>query len=566
MRTHTARLRALSITLPLLLLAVFALLLASPAAPVAAQEEFKTLKKDYETARKDGSRTQMGRIAAKMGDTNEPDAAKFLLKELDEDQKARARKKAGLPGEVRDEIIKALAKFTDEKSVEMIGNACLALKSDKDPSLALDQFDFFMALASMKNSPPAEKAVRAAIADAKNAFIKVAAIEAVRQAKAKQYTEDVAKVLAEENEAWHKTWLIVPINVFACLQDLIEPEEKDMAIKVVEATIAWQERTTCADERVRFFGGNMLWKLTGEEADMSSTYYWKWWVQQMKTVGNIDAANKPEAKRSKTVASPPVFDTQPIGKRFVFVIDVSDSMKLPLKITLEEIEKRKKDRGPISGRRKKDKEAGAGDKEPEDSNPLRKLPWEEIGTKMDLAREELSRSIKDFVGDRYFAVIIYSTEHTLYTEGWIKATPENCNKWSRTVQELTTDAMTNIHGALMRAFRMGGKGDTETEHPAVDADCILNGADCIVFLTDGWASWDDQSQGRTKDKRNNVDNSVGDGPFIYGEDIWPDVLRHNVFRKVIINTVGIGNHDKDLLKNLAKRTGGVYVDWGFPES
>lgn len=567
MRTDTARLRAVSTTLSLFVLAALLLLLAAPAPFVDAQGDFKSLRKEYEQARKDGSRTTMGRLVHKMAETNDADAAKFLLKELDEDQKARARKKAGLPGEVRGEIIKALSKFNDEESVGLIGNAALALKSDKDPVLALDQFDFFLALAGMKQSAPAEKALRAAISDAKNAFIKVAAIEAVRQAGAKQFAPDVMAVLAEENEEWHKKWLIVPINVFACLEVIVEPEEKKTVIEVVKAVVAWQERTTCADDRVRFFGGKMLARLTDEEADMASTFYWKWWVAQMETVGSVANANKPEGKRSKTAATPPVFDTQPVGKRFVFVIDVSDSMKLPLKITLEEIEKRKKERGPVSGRRKKDKGAEGEEKSPEDSNPLRKLPWKDIATKMDLAREELARAVKDFAGDRSFAIITYSTEHKLFTEGWVKATQDNCNKWSRKVnEELTTENMTNIHGGLMRALRMNSKGDSDTEHPSVDPDCVINGADCIVFLTDGWASWDDQSQSRTKDKRNNVDDSVGDGPFIYGEDIWPDILRHNIFRKVVINTVGIGNHDKDLLKNLANRTGGTYVDWGFPES
>ncbi|MBX3458902.1 MAG: hypothetical protein KF696_02915 [Planctomycetes bacterium] len=567
MRTHTARLRILSTTLPMAMLAaLMLLLLAVPTPTVEAQDDFKSLRKEYEQARKDGARTTMGRVVHKIAETNDPDAAKFLLKELDDDQKARARKRAGLPGEVRGEIIKALSKFNDEKSVELIGNAALALKSDKDPVLALDQYDFFLALAGMKNSPPADKALRAAIADAKNPFIKVAAIEAARQAVAKQFANDVAAVLAETNEEWHKKWLIVPINVFACLEMLVEPEDTKAAIAVVKAVIEWQERTNCADERVRYFGGKMLAHVTGEEADMASTFYWKWWVAQMETVGNVANANKPEGKRSKTAATPPVFDTQPVGKRFVFVVDLSDSMKLPLKITLEEIEKRKRERGPVSGKRKKEKDAEGDDKDPEDNNPLRKLPWKDITTKFELAREELSRAIKDFAGDRWFAVILYGTQHSLFTEGWIQATRENCDKWSRKVKEIDFMGMTNIHGALLRALRMnkGGDGD-KVEHPAVDPDCVLNGADCIVFMTDGWGSWDDQSQNRTKDKRNNIDNSVGDGPFIYGEDIWPDILRHNIFRKVVINCVGIGNHDKDLLKNLASRSGGTYVDWGFPE-
>jgi hypothetical protein len=101
-------------------------------------------------------------------------------------------------------------------------------------------------------------------------------------------------------------------------------------------------------------------------------------------------------------------------------------------------------------------------------------------------------------------------------------------------------------------------------------DCILTGAHTIVFLTDGWGSWDDQSEEGVfvKDARNpkETKDTIGNGRFIYGENIWPDILRMNAFRKVIINTVGIGYHDKALLENLAFRSSGKYVDWGFPES
>src|SRR5690606_31313274 len=161
--------------------------------------------------------TQMGRIATDMGATGDPKAADFLLGELKDDQQARARKRPGLPGEVREKIIAALASFTDDTSVGKIGDAALALTSDKKPELALDQFDFFLALARMKDSGPADATIRKAMADPKNAFVKVAALEAVRQAKAVRFTEDVLAVLKETNEDWFKKWVIVPINVFACL-------------------------------------------------------------------------------------------------------------------------------------------------------------------------------------------------------------------------------------------------------------------------------------------------------------------------------------------------------------
>jgi hypothetical protein len=559
------------ITLLLCLVAVFAL----NTQQAGAQDEFKDIRKEYEQAKKDGQRTAMGRLVDKMAATNEKDAAKFLLQELADDQRARKSKKAGLPGDVRNRIVDGLSKFTDEESVGLIGKAALDLNSEKEPTLALDQFDFFKSLARMEGVAAADKTLRDALTDAKNPYIKCAALEAIRQVAAKRFLDDVCNILREENEAWAKTWLIVPINVFACLEELVDSEEVAAAIKVVEAVVAW-DVYKCTDERVRFFAGKMLFKITGEVADMASVDFWNWWIKQMQFAGKIDKNAKKPEKRSKTVAAPPVFDVQPVGKRFVFVIDCSDSMKLPLKITLEEIEKRKKDRAPVTGRKdpKSEKEEAEAEKEREAeekeaaerdaSNPLRKLPWKDIATKMDLAREELSRAIKDFVGDRYFAIVVYGTEHTCLTNGWVAATEANCSKWSKEAKDLDFMGMTNIHGSMLHALSISSKGDSAS-NPSVDNDCVLTGADCIVFMTDGWGSWDDQSTSRVIDKRNQKESAVGDGPFIYGEDIWPDIVRQNIFRKVVINAIGIGNHDKELLKALAKETSGVYVDWGFPE-
>lgn len=544
-------------------------LYCAPHNSIIRAEDWKDYKKAFEEAQDEGSRSRMVRAAKNLGNTNEAKAADFLLDLLEDDQKARKRDKAGLPGEVRDAVTEALGKFTNADAVEKIGKAALKLDSSpkKNPVLALDQFDFFKALAGMKDVKAADETIRKALSDNKNPYVKCAALEAIRQVGASRFVDDVVGILLEDNDAWAKDWIIVPINVFACLRDIADGNNLDQVVKIVEAVITWEERKLCTHERVRYFGGMMLAELTGETASMEFIAFWKWWVAQVKALGEKPAdADAPKRNRSKTAATPPVFDSAPVGRRFVFVIDLSSSMEKPLKIDLDEIEKRKKKRkGPTTGKKKiggDDPDADGEDKEPE--NPLARLPWKDIETKWDLAREELARSIADFAGDRYFAIITYSNEHENITGGWVQATKANCRKWSDKVQDLELQHMTNIHGGLMHALRISDKGD-DAEHPSVDPDCVMSGADTIVFLTDGWGSWDDFSDGKVKDKRNGVDNSVGDGPFIYGENIWPDILRVNIFRKVVINTVGIGNHDVNLLKNLAKKTGGTYVDWSFPE-
>ena len=58
----------------------------TPTTTVRADDDFKSLKKEYETAKREDSRTAMGRIVEKMGATNDKDAAKYLLGELADDQ------------------------------------------------------------------------------------------------------------------------------------------------------------------------------------------------------------------------------------------------------------------------------------------------------------------------------------------------------------------------------------------------------------------------------------------------------------------------------------------------
>lgn len=566
-----------------------------------AKAKLKDLAKGYDDAKKGHMRTQMERSVAEIAALNFTDAAEFLLDLLAEDQADRKKSKAGLPGDLRRKVILALAKFTEEACVKLVGDAARKLDSSPksgDPALALDQFDFFLALANMTASPAADDTLRAATCDPKNPYVKVAALEAVRQAVARRLVDDVVKVLNERNVEWAKTWTIVPINAFACLEKLIEPGDAPNVIKAVEATLGWvkwESENKIADDRIRFFGGRMLRVLTGETADMRSVPYWDWWLGQMKTVGKAVDTNKTPPKHEKTYASTPIFDTQPVGKRYVFVIDVSSSMELPLKITIDDIEKRRKERqGPVTSGPKGEKEKQEQEEEEanDKNNPLRSLPWQDIRTKIELAREELARSIKSLAVDesgkndkknpkgdrsterepkdnkapeeREFAIIVYSKSVKLETSGWIKATPANCEKWAVEAKALKTESLTNIHGGLMKALKVSGKG-SDTKIPSVDPDCVMTGADTILFLTDGWASWDDFSTTqRTKDPRGGK-GVIGDGPFMLAEAIWPEIIRQNIFRKVVISTVGIGYHDKELLKKLSSETGGTYVDWGFKE-
>ncbi len=228
------RLFSLSI-LCAVLAGAFALSFAAAPAPVAA-DDFKDLQRQYDEASRFGSGTKMKRIVGKIADVNTVEAAEFLLDRLAGDQKARKQRADSknpdkLPSGVRDAIVEALSRFTNEEAVGMIGEMALALKSDREPTLALDQFDYFKALAGMNGIDPAEKTLRQALSDDSNPYVKVAAVEAIRQAKAGSFIEDVAAILREDNEDWANKWLIVPINVLACLEDIVIPSPSSRSLK-----------------------------------------------------------------------------------------------------------------------------------------------------------------------------------------------------------------------------------------------------------------------------------------------------------------------------------------------
>jgi hypothetical protein len=554
-------------SLALVVLVAGALLLSlAPDEVVHAERNVRQLQRDFQSAKRDGQPSAMIRAVNELGDSDDDGAARFLLGELQTDQRMRAQNRGGLPGRVRDAIVHNLGKFRNERSVDRIGSMALGLNSESQPELTLDQYDFFSAMARMDGVEAAEATLRSAIGEGRNPYVKVAAIEAARGAGARKYVPEIRNVLLETNKAWAEQWTIVPINVFEALRTLVDSDDRAEVIATVEAAIVWEERKWCNCERVHFFGTRMLRELTGEKANMKSVAFWKWWVAQVKAQADIDTAEgRPQSGESRTASRPPVFDTEIIGLRHVFVIDVSESMQLPLRIDLDEIQRRRERRGPVSGERRGDKDEEEEERRrAAEEDPLRQLPWQDIRTRLDLAREELSRAIRMLPPGLKFAIVVYSTDVRVLTDGFVDSTPANTARWSREARELKLESMTNIHGALMQALRVSDRG-ISAQHPSVDRDCVLTGADTIVFMTDGWATWDDQSNIRVEDPRNRVPASIGDGPYIMGEDIWPDILRHNRFRKVIINTVGIGNHDKELMRVLARETGGTYVDWSFPD-
>jgi hypothetical protein len=274
------------------------------------------------------------------------------------------------------------------------------------------------------------------------------------------------------------------------------------------------------------------------------------------------------------------FGVRSLGTRICYVIDASDSMLR--RVTKQEIKKLK---AAVTGPRKK----------VDASLPVEKrLPWDKIRTRFDLAREYLKLSLTDLDKSKSFCVIMFGSEATPLSatprlvpasKGNIKKTIAELDKiegkkGNRQRPDGILRGQTNLHGGLLQAFRVTRSNVIKKEEH-VSNKALRSGCDTIYLMSDGAPSWDSFGD---LDKRDPED-MVGDpetgktfesaqrrgfywGP--YGRQphkhMMDDFQRLNLFRKVQIHCVGIGEADAGLLDGIAKLGLGTAVKLTPPKS
>jgi hypothetical protein len=154
---------------------------------------------------------------------------------------------------------------------------------------------------------------------------------------------------------------------------------------------------------------------------------------------------------------------------------------------------------------------------------------------------------------------------------FIKATDANKRSFIKKVEDLKFLELTNIHGALNRAYCINmrnsldpSKVNKSQTNPAWDPECLKSGATTIFFLTDGFPTFSDDTSNQPPRRipagAPQPPPFRADGRMVQPVNIVQDIRRLNTFRKVVINTVGIGPHHGPLMDALAKMSGGEYVD------
>jgi hypothetical protein len=417
-----------------------------------------------------------------------------------------------------------------------------------------------------QNTDRANQILRKAIEETKDEdiYLRSAAIEAMAGGKRTDMADLLLKVLKTYKPEWDEA---SPIIALTCIQGsprMVSSADVPMRNNIVLALADILNQTK--DDRIQWFTCMALSKITGEDTYIDPTF-WRWWVEQ----GGRKAERRDEGATVAGRDVPKFFKAAAVGKRVVFVIDISGSMQHPVEIP-PEMKKppeppKEEPKGPTTGNGKNGK--GDKDEDKEEKKPLPPPDYSKVKSKLDLAKVELIYTLTHLPEDYWFNIVIYHTPHSMIDNSnseFVQATEVNKKKFIKKVEELGFVNLTNIHGALTRSFCVNKRKTLDpmkigksANNPAWDPDCLKTGATTIFFLTDGFPTISDDSTDIGTVGRPGG-NMVGNGRMCVAQNIVDDIRRLNVFRKCVINTVGIGPHDGRLIQALAEMSGGEYID------
>jgi hypothetical protein len=175
--------------------------------------------------------------------------------------------------------------------------------------------------------------------------------------------------------------------------------------------------------------------------------------------------------------------------------------------------------------------------------------------RIDIVKTELQRTIDHLEPYVNFNILAFATDINPWKKQLVPANVLNksaAKEWAghleaiggNSKEDLATAGLagsanldkgkTNTYGALMTALNIRPGPHTGEKGYTVDVDTIF-------FLSDG---------------RPTV------GEFVDPDDILRELLAANELRKVKIHTIAIGEFQKDFMRKIAEKTGGIFVDLG----
>jgi hypothetical protein len=257
---------------------------------------------------------------------------------------------------------------------------------------------------------------------------------------------------------------------------------------------------------------------------------------------------------------PQFFGIEGTGERVVYLVDMSDSMTTPF--------------------------TGVERAAARAALPGLDLEWTKLRSRFDLARACLKLSLWQLPPDATYMIVGFGKKAKLFrsTKGLVKATRAHIDASVRELDGIrpgprppdraygTLWGATNLHGALLKAFQVRGrKLVRRSEH----VNGFRDGADTIFVLSDGQPTEDDfAANDKFKGGTVTKDTETGEkgqggagtvryyGPYRNRKNLLGDLARLNLFRKVEVHCIAMGEASSNLLRRMADLGLGRYRSMG----
>lgn len=358
-------------------------------------------------------------------------------------------------------------------------------------------------------------------------------------------TQEVFSILLQALR--DRSWRIRDVTVQALLE--ASSFNKDQTILALINALANETG------KMRKVIGDALETLTGEKHGTDPDAWIDWFKEKKREEQGLP----PKSGKGDRGTRVKVFKTESFSDRYVFLIDTSISMTQ--KIKEEEKE-----------RLKKSITSGPG----EEKDPRRPLDWSQINCKLDLAREEIIRSLEVMDPERtMFTVVTFAEDANIWKEELVPTDEKNVEEVTKWLRALKGNKRTNVFGALDAAYDLSetiagaevskrkgkkkkGKDGPTTGGPHHD-DAL---PDTIFIYTDGFATWGKYSgEDALWADKSNQEKAALYAPIM--KLMVDEIKDRNRIARITLNCVGVGNpQDNTTLGALARAGGGSYVQIG----
>ncbi len=269
----------------------------------------------------------------------------------------------------------------------------------------------------------------------------------------------------------------------------------------------------CRDlsHRVRYDAWVALKKLTMLDLACVPTDWLDFWKQRSGEIeeGQPNPWGTRFPRPARTFAKPAnLFRIPLLADRICFVLDVSNDMNSPWRIDHKTERKKKKEE---------------------------RIPnFFGVKTRWDLVKAYVKQALKQLPDGVEVAFVFYHMEVFFFPEApkYVKLSKRNRDKISKYLdEEVKLGATTAMYEGLKAGWGLLKGGD-----PAAN---FKKGCDTMVFTTDGRPTH----------------GELAKQPDRVRDEVWRVALARNLH----VHTVGLHNHQFDLMQSIAKDTGGLYV-------